>query len=111
VRRGGKQQPPRGGHVCPTTPGRFKVPARPGSQPALDAALRDKPSSAKETTVAEPMYLLNFRRMIVEKIEEPKPPPGYRSAMPPAPEDPRNAGITFAVLGTPVRHGDNDDKA
>jgi hypothetical protein len=61
--------------------------------------------------VAEPMYLLNFRRMIVEKIEEPKPPPGYRSAMPPAPEDPRNAGITFAVLGTPVRHGDNDDKA
>jgi hypothetical protein len=41
----------------------------------------------------------------VEKIEDPKAPPGFRSATPPAAEDPRNAGITFAVLGTPGRHG------
>jgi hypothetical protein len=57
------------------------------------------------------MYLLDFQRMTVEEIEDPKPPPGFRSGTLPPAEDPRNAGITFAVLGSPARRGDEQDEA
>jgi hypothetical protein len=48
----------------------------------------------------EPMYLLDFRRMTVEKIDDPEAPPGIDTSALDVPEDARNAGITFAACGT-----------
>jgi hypothetical protein len=48
----------------------------------------------------EPMYLLDFRRMTVEKIDDPKAPAGIDTGALDVPEDARNAGITFAACGT-----------
>ena len=50
--------------------------------------------------MAEPMYVLDFRRMSVEKIADPKPPRGIDTGAPEVPEDARQAGITFAVRGS-----------
>lgn len=57
--------------------------------------------------MTQAMYLLDFRRMTVEEIENPEPPPGFRSGTMPAADDPRNAGVTFAVLGSPASRDDN----
>ncbi|MGO9903252.1 MAG: hypothetical protein ACLP0J_27010 [Solirubrobacteraceae bacterium] len=48
----------------------------------------------------EPMYLLDFRRMSVERIDHPKPPAGIDTAALDLPEDVRSAEITFAVCGS-----------
>jgi hypothetical protein len=53
--------------------------------------------------MTDPMYLLDFRRMTVEKIDDPKPPS-------PADESLCVAGITFAALGTPPSRMDEDDE-
>jgi hypothetical protein len=50
--------------------------------------------------MAEPMYLLDFRRMIVEQIDDPEPPAGIDTGALDVPEDARNAGITLAVCGS-----------
>jgi hypothetical protein len=47
----------------------------------------------------EPMYLLDFRRMSVERIDHPEPPVGIDTAALDVPEDARSAEITFAVCG------------
>jgi hypothetical protein len=47
--------------------------------------------------MAEPIYLLDFRRMTVEEIADPTPPGGIDAG---APEGTRKAGITFAVGGS-----------
>jgi hypothetical protein len=54
----------------------------------------------------EPMYLLDFRRMVVEKIEDPKPP--LDIGVLEAREDPRNVGITFATLGSVPANDDQE---
>ena len=56
----------------------------------------------------EPMYLLDFRRMVVEKIEDPKPPRGLDIGVLEAREDPRNVGITFATLGSVPANDDEE---
>ena len=48
----------------------------------------------------EPMYLLDFRRMTVQKIDDPKPPAGIDTGALEVPDDVRVAGITFAVCGS-----------
>jgi hypothetical protein len=60
--------------------------------------------------MTDPMYLLDFRRMTVEKIDDPKPPPGFRSGVLEPPTDSRNVGITFAALGSPPRRADDDEE-
>jgi hypothetical protein len=50
--------------------------------------------------MAEPMYLLDFLNMTVEKIDDPEPPAGIDTGALDRPEDARNAGITFAVGGS-----------
>jgi hypothetical protein len=50
--------------------------------------------------MAEPMYLLDFLSMTVEKIDDPEPPAGIDIGALDRPEDARNAGITFAVGGS-----------
>jgi hypothetical protein len=50
--------------------------------------------------MAEPMYLLDFLRMTVEKIDDPEPPAGIDTGAVDVPEDARNAEITFAVCGS-----------
>jgi hypothetical protein len=50
--------------------------------------------------MAEPMYLLDFLSMTVEKIDDPQPPAGIDTGGLDWPEDARNAGITFAVGGS-----------
>ena len=52
--------------------------------------------------MAEPIYLLDFRRMTVEKIAEPKPPGGIDTGAPELPEGARQAEITFACGSEPV---------
>jgi hypothetical protein len=59
--------------------------------------------------MADPMYLLDFRRMSVEKVDDPKPPPGLGSRTLPAAADTRNVGITFAALGSPPRRDDDEE--
>ena len=59
----------------------------------------------------QPMYSLDCRRMTVEEIADPTPPPGSHGGTPPTAEDPGNVGITFAVMGSPPRHGGRDDEA
>jgi hypothetical protein len=56
------------------------------------------------------MYRLDFRRMTVERIDDPKPPRGLRAAVIEPPEDARPAGVTFAALGSPPRPADEDDE-
>lgn len=48
----------------------------------------------------EPMYLLDFRRMSVERIDNPEPPAGIDTGALDVPEDARSAEITFAVCGS-----------
>ncbi len=48
----------------------------------------------------EPMYLLDFRRMSVEKIERPQPPTGIEIGALEVPDAARSADITFAVCGS-----------
>ena len=48
----------------------------------------------------EPMYLLDFRRMSVEKIDRPEPPAGIDTGVLGAPQDARSPEITFAVCGS-----------
>jgi hypothetical protein len=48
----------------------------------------------------EPMYLLDFRRMSVEKIDHPEPPAGIDIGALAVPEAARSAEITFAVCGS-----------
>jgi hypothetical protein len=50
--------------------------------------------------MAEPIYLLDFRRMTVEEIADPTPPGGIDAGAPEVPESTRKAGITFAVGGS-----------
>src|SRR4051812_25544096 len=50
--------------------------------------------------MAESMYLLDFQRMTVEKIDDPKPPPGIDTGALDVPEHVRNAEITFAACGS-----------
>jgi hypothetical protein len=46
------------------------------------------------------MYLLDFRRMSVEKIDHPAPPAGIDTGALDVPQDARSAEITFAVCGS-----------
>jgi hypothetical protein len=46
------------------------------------------------------MYLLDFRRMSVERIDHPEPPAGIDTGAMDVPEDARSAEITFAVCGS-----------
>ena len=48
----------------------------------------------------EPMYLLDFRRMRVERIDDPEPPAGIDTGSLGLPEDARSTKITFAVCGS-----------
>jgi len=48
--------------------------------------------------------------MTVEKIDDPKPPPGFRGGVLEPPADSRNVGITFAALGSPARRTADDDE-
>ena len=50
--------------------------------------------------MAEPMYLLDFRRMTVELIADPESPGRIDMGAPELPEGARRAGITFAVSGS-----------
>jgi hypothetical protein len=50
--------------------------------------------------MAEPIYLLDLRRMTVEKIADPKSPGGIDTGAPELPEGARQEGITFAVRGS-----------
>jgi hypothetical protein len=50
--------------------------------------------------MAEPIYLLDFRRMTVEEIADATPPAGIAARAPEPPEGTRTAGITFAVRGS-----------
>jgi hypothetical protein len=45
--------------------------------------------------MAEPVYVLDFRRMTVEQITDPKAPGGFEASAPETPE-----GITFTVRGS-----------
>ena len=45
--------------------------------------------------MAEPIYVLDFRRMTVEQITDPPPPDGLGTSTPQPPH-----GITFAVRGS-----------
>jgi hypothetical protein len=47
--------------------------------------------------MAEPVYLLDFRRMTVEKIANPQPPCGIDTAARELPGGARQAGLTFAT--------------
>lgn len=50
--------------------------------------------------MTDPMYLLDFRRMTVEKIDEPKPPPGFRDGQqPPWPPATQETAVTAARPG------------
>jgi hypothetical protein len=48
----------------------------------------------------EPMYLLDFRHMSVERVDHPEPPAGIDTGELDVPEDGRSAEITFAVCGS-----------
>jgi hypothetical protein len=50
--------------------------------------------------MTESIYLLDFRRMTVEKIADPKSPGGIDAGAPALPEGTRQAGITFTVGGS-----------
>jgi hypothetical protein len=50
--------------------------------------------------MAEPIYLLDFRRMTVEEIVDPMPPGGIDARAPELPDGTCKAGITFAVRGS-----------
>lgn len=51
--------------------------------------------------MTDTMYRFDFRRMRVEDVQNPKPPPGIGVGVGPAHEKSENAGITFSVMGTP----------
>jgi hypothetical protein len=51
------------------------------------------------------MYLLDFRRMTVEEIADPKPPPGIHDGTSPGAYA-GGTGITLAAMGSPPRRDD-----
>ena len=56
----------------------------------------------------EPMYLLDFRRMRVQRIDDPEPPAGIDTGSLDVPEGARSAEITFAVCGSTPASEDED---
>jgi hypothetical protein len=97
--------------------GRAWCPIRPGPSRTISSSLprapfahrgaarpcnlvRFRAVSAITGAVREPTYLMDFRRMSVEKIADPTPPDGIDTSAPEVPEGTRRAGITFAVRGS-----------
>jgi hypothetical protein len=58
--------------------------------------------------MTDTMYRFDFRRMTVEEVEDPKPPPGIGIGVAQTPSD-ANAGITFSVMGTPPMRASDEE--
>jgi hypothetical protein len=59
--------------------------------------------------MTDTMYRFDFRRMTVEDVEDPKPPPGIGIGIVQAPPQQDNASITFSVMGTPPMQDVDED--
>lgn len=59
--------------------------------------------------MTDTMYRFDFRRMRVEDVKDPKPPPGIGSGTVQTPPQSDNTGITFSVMGTPPMQGIDEE--
>jgi hypothetical protein len=59
--------------------------------------------------MTDTMYRFDFRRMRVEDVEDPEPPPGIGIGVVQVHEKLENAGITFSVMGTPPVPGIDEE--